>query len=241
MSMQYRFQDITRKLSPKQISAELKLQKMLQAAMSELGLTYYGQVDYTDSSATLVRGMATHQSQKDSHYCFGSYGGYEVVFLRRQATLQAPDGSTRQQQWFIVQVDTKAGYPLPHIFFAPHGHRDVWYHAALDLQPEMQPLSLGSYWRYPALLNSRYTVYGSPAQQQLIEYLVRPDISMVLAQHYYPCCIEYDRNHIIISHDYAKITKESLVTMVKNAVWLALMTDAQYQAVREAQYTSPAQ
>ncbi|MBM3209946.1 hypothetical protein FJZ39_01210 [Candidatus Saccharibacteria bacterium] len=224
---------LLKSLAPKSMTRHYKTQKIVQSIADEYGMVYFGRADYQHEETALVRGLTASRSNSDNHYCIGTYGGYDVVFVDRETTQHPPHTQPVRHALHMVQVDIKSPEGLPHIFLGPKNHNEQWYERVFAMLATRHSLQLGLSHAYPNQFTLNYAVYGTQTQQPYIEQLITPDTALTIANHYFPLYIELFDDHVIVYSDAPKLTAELLEVLLKNAVWLASTLDATYNSLRQ--------
>lgn len=217
---------VARAMSPSVLSRKLQTRKLIQNFADEHGMVYFGYVNYRNDEHRLVRGMTTATGQEDTHYCIGTYDGYDVVFVRRRSeSSKFVSGRPLSRQWLVMQIDLRTKFDVPHVFVGPHPGKDSQYDEITSALHSFQPIMLGVFGAHDRQFTNRYTVYTKSSRNIDTERLIHPGLTVQIGQHFWPLAFEIWDGCLFIYSSNRRPTAALLDVMLKNGVWLARQID----------------
>lgn len=206
--------------------------KLVKRFADEHGLVYFGSVDQHGDEHHIIRGLTVSHSHTDSHYCIGTYDGYDVAFVERKDDVSDnPTTTAKKHLWHIVQVDLKTKKYLPHIFIGLHSHSESFYTHLFAKYGYLRSISLGAIYRHIPAFTTHYRVYSRPSKHIEVEQLLTSTISEVFVKNFGALAVEIHDGALYVYSEKAQPSDELFDTMIKNATWLAGRIDDQADSV----------
>lgn len=202
------------------------LKSIITSFAEEYGLVYFGFVSQRDDEHRLVRGLTLSNQHRDSHYCIGTYEGYDVTFVERADILNDRSKKThRSHLWHIMAVDLYTTKELPHIFVGQHTQSESFYMQLFTKFSHMRSLSLGNSAVYPHEFLAQYRVYGHPSKVIEIEKMLSTVATEMISKHFGTLAVEIHENVLYVYSENPHVSSQLLEAMIKNGVWLARHID----------------
>jgi len=202
------------------------LKTIISTFAEDYGLVYFGYVSQRDDEHRLVRGLTLSNQHTDSHYCIGSYEGYDVTFVERADILKdAAKKSQRSHLWHILAVDLHTATEQPHIFVGQHTQSESFYLQLFTKFSHMRSLSLGNSAAYPHEFLAQYRVYGHPSKVIEIEATLSSLAGEMISKHFGALAVEVHENVVYVYSENPRLSPQLLEAMIKNGVWLARHID----------------
>lgn len=189
------------------------------------GLVYFGSVDQHGDDHHLVRGLTLSRTHRDSHYCIGTNGGYDITLLERVDTLVVPGKQPRTHRWIIMEFDLHTLRDIPHIFIGLHSHSAAFYTQLFTKFSTFAKVPLGRTGSYDTTFTDRFAVYTTPDQAIAAEQLITPEAAKLMAQHFGTLTAEIDDGCLYIYAEHRHVTEQLLGTILQNGLWLARHID----------------
>lgn len=201
----------------KLLSPSKNTKRIIMDFASTCGLVYFGYVSQRSDEHHIVRGMTVSTNHHDDHYCIGTFETYDAVFVERSDTLR----NGKKHSWHIVEIDLKTDQDIPHVFIGAGKHGNGFHELLATKYSTMQPVALGATMQYPTEFADKFTLYTTPAHAVMVEQLISPEISAVIASHFIGLVIEITDQALYIYSEKAHASVNLLATMLQNGVWLA--------------------
>lgn len=199
--------------------------------VKNVGFVYFGSVDQHMDDHKIIRGFTVSSSHRDSHYCVGSIGDYDVSVVDRTDSVWQPNGSENLVNWLIMAFELKTKVELPHFFLAAHNNDMKSYSTLFTTFPNITELKLGTFEDYDPEFTSRFSLFSAAAKAIEVEKLFPSKSTRVIAAHLWPLSVEQTDNILYVYADNAKVTTNLLDSMLKNGLWLAENLDIQAELV----------
>lgn len=208
-------------LSPLRLRKRRNKKRSITKFCEEVGLVYFGFVSQRDDDHHIVRGLTVSNKHQDHHYCIGSHGGYDVVFVERSDTIL----TNHHHVWHIMEFDLKYARELPHIFVGSPTH-GLGFHSLLKAKyPQLHSAHLGVFGRHSTEFIDYFKIFAKPDQWLAAERIFTPDITAQIGKHFRGLVLEIINDSLYIYSEKAFITHELLTTMLANGLWLARAID----------------
>lgn len=196
-----------------------------QQFAEKLGFVYFGFVDQRSDEHRLVRGLTVSATQRDNHYCVGTYEGYDISVVERTDTIVFPGKAPKPQEWIIMTFDLQRLVDLPHVFVGLHTHGDAFYAQLFTKFRHFHPVLLQESQGYDPRFLHHYAVYAKPAQALSAARLFDPAMSKVVADHFTGLTIEISEGCLYVYAEQQQPTAALLSRMLTYGTWLAKTLD----------------
>lgn len=226
--MKSHIKKLTRALSPARISSHYSAKKIIQAFAEDMGLVYFGYAGAADEDEDqrIIRGTTVSVNHRDTHYCVGTYMGYDVTFVERTDHLRlSPDGLAKAHTWHIIEIDLHTKRDLPHVFVGRHSHSEGFYKQLFTKYPALREVRLGSLGEYSKQFLSTFRVYSKPTNMIEVEKVLTPLVTEMVSKHFGNLAIEVAHRSLFIYSEQNRISHALLEAMLKNGIWLANQID----------------
>lgn len=227
--MRKRLNLVSKTLSPARLVKRRRDKTIVVDFAERHGLVYFGHVTQRDEEYRMVRGMTLSVNHFDTHYCVGTYEGYDVAFVERTDTLVSKQGK-KSHRWHIVEFDLLAAKQLPHIFVGMHSHSESFYMQLFTKYPQLRPITLGALNAHKAEFLHKYRVYASPAHTLEVENVLSPLVTEMVSKHFGSLAIEIRGSSLYVYAENHTTSIQLLEAMLKNGRWLADHIDRQADA-----------
>lgn len=192
-----------------------KRRRVLRSVGNKLHFVFFGSVDQHRDEHHVVRGFTASTTHLDSSYMIGSYNGYDVHIVDRSDIVKLPDNSTETHQWLVMEL--KAKLKVPHLFLVPKHHGATHYRLVFNGPNILESLKLHT---HSPEFNTRYAVFGEPDQLGELEEVLSPEITQIIAAHFWPYAVEVSGNYVYIYSAEKVLTAHDVEIMLKNSAWL---------------------
>lgn len=220
----------------KQLVSTLVPAKVMQARLhkrtfkhfaDKIGLVYFGYVDQRSDEHRLVRGLTVSTKHRDTHYCIGSYDGYDVTLVERTDTIRFPGKPAKTHNWIIMAFDLQHSVDLPHVFMGLYTHSDTFYAHLFTKFTHLAKVPLGTHEPYDQAFLERYTLYAKPEQALSAERLFNPAITKAIASSFGSLTVEISEGCLYVYSEHQRPTAALLDQMLVRGTWLAQSLDGQ--------------
>lgn len=193
----------------------------------KFGLIYFRTLDSSASGLSVIRGLTNHIDQKDSNMCIGQHDGYDMVFVERTATIEAPGYPPSRHRWHIMEFDLHSHDNLPFLFIGTRQQSKTFYAKLFNIYHEVRHVDTGVFLQAPKQFQSTYSVVASPAEQLFVARVLTQEITVAMAKHQQPFAIEIQGDSLFVITEAAMgTTVQSLTKMLHYGIWLARHIDA---------------
>lgn len=224
--MNMHLKKVAKRLSPTRFVSRRALKAIISHFAEEYGLVYFGFVSQRDDEHRIVRGLTLSNQHRDSHYCIGTYEGYDVTFVERTDTLKdASKKIHRSHMWHILAVDLHAVKEQPHVFIGQYTQSESLYLELFTKYSHMRSLSLGNTADYPHEFLAHYRVYGHPSKIIEVEATLSTLATEMISKHFGALAIEIHEGVLYVYSENPRLSPQLLEAMIKNGVWLARHMD----------------
>lgn len=212
VSVSSRFSDFLRRNS----RSVAQRRRVLRRIGRKLHFVFFGSVDQHRDEHHVVRGFTASTTHLDASYMIGSYNDYDVHIVDRSDVVELSDGSTEFHQWLVLEL--KAKIDVPHFFLVPKQHGATHYRLIFNGPNILESLRLHA---HSLEFSSRYAVFGEPDQLGELEDILSPEITQIIAAHFWPYAVEVLGNYVYIYSAEKTLTENDIQTMLKNSAWLS--------------------
>lgn len=212
-------------ISPQTLTHKLQTRRIIQDFAETHGMVYFGYVNHRTDEHRLVRGMTTATNQDDTHYCIGSFQGYDAIFVRRQSLAQLSPSRQLHRNWLIMQIDLRTQYEIPHVCIGPQPGQSLQYDELTSALHSFSPITLGVFGAHSTKFTNAYKVYTKPSRNIDVERIFTPEITDQIATHFSSLYIEVWDGCVFVYSTHRRPTRPLLDTMLRNGVWLAEQID----------------
>lgn len=197
-------------------------QRVVRSFANDHGLVYFGNVDQHEDEHRLVHGVTLSKDHRDRHYCVGSLRGYDVILLQRTDTLHYPNQPPKHYTWTIMQFDMRVPETtFQHILIDAHHHDETFYNTLALKFNKLRHIDPASFAGHePGFING-YRVMAEAAIYPQLPFLLRPDITASLSQHFRHLDFEVQGEHLLVYASNTITTRSTLEHMATAGVWLA--------------------
>lgn len=213
-------------ISPQTLAHKLQTRRIIQDFADSHGMVYFGYVNHRTDEHRLVRGMTTSTHQDDTHYCIGSFQGYDAIFVRRQSTMSSVPSKQIHRNWLIMQIDLRTNYDIPHVFIGPHVGQSGQYDEITSALHSFSPITIGVFGAHSQKFTNAYQMYTKPSRNIDVERILTPEITEQIAAHFSSLAIEIWDDCLFVYSTHRRPTRQLLDAMLRNGVWLAEQIDA---------------
>lgn len=202
-------------------------QRVVKSFANDNGLVYFGSVDQHEDEHRLVQGVTLSKDHRDRHYCVGSLEGYDVILLQRTDTLHYPHQPPKHYTWMIIQFDLRVPEnTFQHLFIDAHHHDATFYNTLAMKFQKLRTIDAAAFSGHePGFVNS-YRVMAEHTPYSQLPYILRPDITAALSQHFKHLDFEISGDRLIVYASNVVTTRHSLEYMTKAGVWLTQCLEA---------------
>ena len=196
--------------------------QMLRIFSDMVGLVYFGSVHQHDDDHDAVRGFTASLTHRDSHYCVGTYNGFDIRIVDRYDIIKGDPGKPPKEQfWTIIEITLDAK-DIPHMFFVPTGQFGGEYSRLFATQQHMQPInSLMS--NHSPEFHGRYQILSRITNSHKVENLFSSPIIVGISTRFWPRGIEIEKGKLLIYIQERRLDKTALELTLSSALWLAEM------------------
>lgn len=218
-----------RRISPAHLIRSQRTRRVFMNFANMLDLVYFGSVSHNDEERRLLRGITESVTQVDSHYCVGTFKGYDIATVLRRDGIKYRDKRFTEHHWTILTVDLTTHNTVPDFYVLHETKRELML-AKFNQTPQIY---LGTYTGalHSDIFLKEYAVYASPAHAHEIDLLLIPDLTHALALHFRDISVEILDNTIYIYRSGTHPTKPQLEQMLNAGIWLAQLIDEHYQNI----------
>lgn len=190
-------------------------------------LIYFRTIDTSSSRVSIVRGVTSSIDQQDSNMCIGMHDGYDMVFIERVATIEAPGHTPSRHRWHIMEFDLHSHNNLPFLFVGTKQQSKAFYEKLFTLHREVRHVDPATYLQSPRHFHTNYTVVASPSEHLFAARVLSEEITATMAKHQQPFAIEIQGDSLyVITEATATTTLQSLTKMLHYGIWLARHIDS---------------
>lgn len=214
-----------RRIAPVTITSRQLKKRLVANFVEKHGLVYFGFVDQLGDEHKLVRGLTVSTSHRDDHYCIGSSGGYDLMFVERTDTDET-SGAIRDHTWHIMTFDLHSSKDIPHLFIGAHKHDDSAFTRLFVGSTRLKKALTGTFGAHGEDFNKHFALYCAPSDTLDIERLLTPDVTQVIGAHFRSLSLEIVQGTLYVYADNRRLTADLLEAMLKNGLWLAKEIDA---------------
>ncbi len=211
---------------PRNLRRRVNHKRMIQSFAERSNMVYFGFVSQLSDDHRIVRGLTVSTKHHDSHYCIGTYQGYDVVFVERNDTLLT---SGHEHTWHILEFDLMNKVDLPHVFIGSPVHGNGFHSLLKAKYSSMIPAQLGLIAPYPEVFTEYFSMYTNPSQAIAAEQLISPDAAQMIGAHFKGLVVEIVDTSLYVYSEKAHLTGGLLDTMMANGTWLAKYIDEKSQ------------
>lgn len=195
--------------------------RLLKKVSDKLGFFYFGYVDNRDDEHKVVRGFSASSTHRDDSYIVGEYDDYSLSIVDRFDTIAYKKG-VETHSWLIIDIELQSTKELPHMFMLPTHQKNVHYQKVFTAFRSLEKVSIGM---DVAEFHSRYELYATPDQHDVIAELLDVDRLRVIAAHFWPIAIEITDKNVYFYLAEKKLTEHAITTFIKNSAWLCQTLD----------------
>lgn len=212
-------------LAPSKVLQSRLHRRVMMEFADKIGLVYFGYVDQRNDEHRLVRGATVSAHHRDNHYCIGTFQGYDLTLVERADTIHFPGKPARTHTWLIMAFDLHTTHDVPHVFVGLHTHSEAFYAHLFTKFPNFSKIPLGIQNGYDKTFSSKYTMYASPEHLQMAVYLIDPQITKIVADHFGALTFEVVDGTLYVYAEDQRPSNALLEKMLKYGVWLSAVID----------------
>lgn len=197
-----------------------RIKKAVKSFCEKTGLVYFGYVDQHHDDHAIIRGLTASSAHIDEHYSVGSIDGYDLSLVYRTDSIDNAKGELVTHSWLIVEIDLRSK-DLPHVFIGDHDHTNSAYMKLFTTHTTLQKVPFDASHAGGDEFARRYSIYSQAAHFIDVKQIFNPDVTRILAAHFWPLSIELHEDTLYIYSDKSNISVGLLEAMTKNGLWLA--------------------
>lgn len=201
--------------------------RVVRSFADDYGLVYFGSVSQHHDDHRLIHGVTLSKDHRDRHYCVGNIRGYDVVLAQRTDTLHQPARPPKHYTWMIMQFDIRVPEgTFGHFFIDAHHHDDTFYHALTFKFAKLRHVDAAIFAGHEPSFVNGYHVYADTTAALQLPYVLRPDITASLSQHFRHLDFELQGDQLFVYASNVVTTRHSLDHMARAGMWLTECLEA---------------
>ena len=200
---------------------------ILRSFAHKLGLVYFGSVDQHVDEHEVIRGLTISTTHDDNHYAVGAFDGYDLSIVDRSDTIASPQNIPTEHNWVIMQLNLQGEQRLPHLFLMPQGDSAAPFAKFYSAFTQLKSINTLFQGEHTAEFHARYQVLASSSHAPIIEELLNPEVTRVIAARLWPHAIEILDGKLYVYTTEASLSETLLDSCLESAVWLAKVLDQQ--------------
>lgn len=190
-------------------------------------LVYFGSVDQHEDEHRLVSGVTLSKDHRDRHYCVGNLDGSDVIVVQRTDTLRYPHHPPRHYTWLIMQFDMRVPeHTFQHLLIDAHHHDETFYNTLAFKFGKLRHIEAAYFAGHEPDFINGYHIMAETASHPQLPYILRPDITATLAQHFKNLDFEVHGDRLIVYSSNTVATRHTLDHMAKAGIWLTECLEA---------------
>lgn len=199
--------------------------KTIRAFANKLGLVYFGAIHQHDDDIDAIRGFTASTTHADTHFCVGTYEGYNIRLVDRFDLVPLHQGKHLEQFWVILEVELQSKQ-APRTFFVPTGPEATAYQRLYATNPHLQPLNKMLFSTHSPEFHGRFNILSRTAHVDTIEHIFTSPLIVGIAARFWPHGLEVHNGklYVYITH---RPTRTVLESILQSSLWLAEMIDEQ--------------
>lgn len=209
---------------PMSAGRDMAAKRTIRQFAHKFGMVYFGQTDPRDEDFELIRGKSLSSTHVDSHYCVGSYKGYDISLVERCNEISQKHHSTQKYHWLIMQVDLRKRQGMPRVFIDSTQYDEAFY-GSIRLKVPNLAYSGSLFVGHDPLFTQCFRVYAPLDRFDDADEILTPATTAMLAHHFRQFDYELAEDYVLVYARDPNVSSHLLHEMLRVGSWLAAQLD----------------